>query len=53
MMRKMSSFDVKDEGPAKDLNQIAEKLQQSKHLTTVEQKNVATEFLIQEWEASK
>ena len=52
MIKQMSSFDTKDEAAVKAINVIAEKVLNSKHLTTVEQKNVATELRIQEWEAS-
>jgi len=35
------------------LQDIAKRIADSKHLTSVEQKNIATEFKIQEWESSK
>jgi len=54
MIKQMSSFDdIKFEDSASALKIIAEKIQNSKHLTSIEQKNIATELRVQEWESSK
>lgn len=53
MLAQMPSFEVKDVSPMSIIQDISRRILESKQLTTVQLKNLATEFRIQEWESSR